>query len=101
LSRLPLSQRLWPSRRHPYPHSNQRWVVIDAGTNRQQAAAMRDVWGVDTVALAIVSHRHFDRLGGMDEILQEFPVERLIMNPGDCPGNVSDESVRSKAQQGV
>ena len=45
---------------------NERWVVIDAGTNRQQADAMRNTWGVDRVALAVVSHRHLDHAGGMD-----------------------------------
>ena len=39
---------------------NQQWIVIDAGTNRRQAEAMRDDWGVDRVALAVVRHRQFD-----------------------------------------
>ena len=25
---------------------NRKWIVIDAGTNKQQAKAMKDVWGV-------------------------------------------------------
>ena len=44
---------------------NQHWIVIDAGTNSQQAEAMRESWNVDTVALAVVSHRHFDHQGGI------------------------------------
>ncbi len=46
---------------------NDQWVVIDAGTNRQQARSMRDIWAVDRVALAILSHRHFDHQGGIDQ----------------------------------
>ena len=30
---------------------NTNWIVIDAGTNAQQADAMRDAWGVEEVAL--------------------------------------------------
>lgn len=74
---------------------NDEWIVIDAGTNRQQAEAMRDDWGVDTVALATVSHRHFDHLGGMDEVFDLLPVKRFLGNMDDCSGNVSDDSVRA------
>jgi beta-lactamase superfamily II metal-dependent hydrolase len=59
---------------------NDQWVVIDAGTNSQQVTAMADTWGVDRVALAIVSHRHFDHFGGMDDIINSIPVDRLVMN---------------------
>ena len=48
---------------------NNHWIVIDAGTNGQQANVMKNDWGVDEVDLAIVSHRHFDHQGGMDEIV--------------------------------
>ena len=73
---------------------NQKWVVIDAGTNAQQAESMTDVWGVDRVELVIVSHRHFDHLGGMDSIIQRIPVDRFIGNMEDCPGRTSDDDVR-------
>ena len=32
---------------------NRRWIVIDAGTNRQFAEGMRDNWGVDRVGLCV------------------------------------------------
>jgi len=73
---------------------NNQWVVIDAGTNGKQAVAMRD-WGVDKVALAVVSHRHFDHHGGMDEVIKSFPVERFIGVTQDCPGRSSDNTVRA------
>jgi hypothetical protein len=37
---------------------NEQWIVIDAGTNREQADAMATTWGVDRLALVITSHRH-------------------------------------------
>ncbi len=74
---------------------NQKWIVIDAGTNSQFAKGMKNNWGVDTVSLAIVSHRHFDHLGGMDDVLRDFPVKLFLGNMDDCPGNSSDDTVRS------
>ena len=73
---------------------SRQWVVIDGGTNRQQADAMRQ-WGVTTVALAIISHRHFDHNGGMDNILDEFTVERFIGRRDDCPGVEQDNIIDS------
>ncbi len=74
---------------------NQRWIVIDAGTNSQQAEAMRESWNVDTVALAVVSHRHFDHQGGMDEVLRDLPVNLFLGDMQDCPNRSSDDKVRA------
>ena len=76
---------------------NERWVVIDAGANDAQADAMATEWNVDRVALAVVSHRHWDHLGGLDEIIDDFPVDRLLMNMADCPDRVGDDRVRQVA----
>lgn len=73
---------------------NDRWVVIDAGTSKAQAEAMRDVWGVDEVALAVVSHRHTDHFGGMDDVLSLFDVDLLVMNTVDCPDRATDDKIR-------
>ena len=78
---------------------NDKWVVIDAGTNEKQARAMESQWGVDRIALAIVSHRHSDHLGGMDEIIETFHVDRLVMNMADCPGRTVDDKVREAAAE--
>ena len=60
---------------------NDQWVVIDAGTDGQQASAMASSLNVDRVALAIVSHRHRDHQGGMDEIINAFTGDRLLLLP--------------------
>lgn len=39
----------------------------------QQAEAMKTAWGVDSVDVAITSHRHYDHYGGMDDVLEDFP----------------------------
>jgi beta-lactamase superfamily II metal-dependent hydrolase len=74
---------------------NQRWIVIDAGTNKNMARAMQDEWGVDRLALAVISHRHFDHHGGMDEVLSEVPVELFFGITQDCVGTASDDKVRT------
>ncbi len=76
---------------------NDEWVVIDAGTSKLQAESMRDIWGVDSVALAIVSHRHTDHFGGMDDVLHLLPVGLLVMNMADCPNRSTDDKIRGVA----
>ena len=73
---------------------NEQWIVIDAGTNREQADAMATTWGVDRLALVITSHRHDDHYGGMAEILRRFPVDRYVGHLGDCPNRTADNTIR-------
>ena len=74
---------------------NHEWVVIDGGTNGQQADLMQQ-WGVSTIAALIVSHRHFDHNGGVDDLLDDFTVQRFIGRLGDCPGVAQDDSIRRR-----
>jgi competence protein ComEC len=78
---------------------NEKWVVIDAGTSKLQAESMRDIWGVDTVQVAFVSHRHTDHFGGMDDILSLIPTKLLVMNMDDCVGRATDDKIRRIATQ--
>lgn len=81
---------------------NGKWVLIDAGADDLQAKAMADVWNVDAVALAIISHRDRGHYGGMARILQDFSVERVVMNLADCPGRLEDDGIRRiAAERGV
>jgi len=81
---------------------NGKWVVIDAGADDLQAQSMAKVWGVDEVALAIVSHRDLGHYGGMAAILRDFPVGRLVMNLADCPDLADDDALRAiAAKRGV
>lgn len=73
---------------------NKQWVVIDAGTSKAQAELMKNDLGVDSLKLAIVSHRHRDHLGGMDDVLIAIPTEKYIGINTDCPTVKSDDAVR-------
>ncbi len=74
---------------------NHQWVVIDGGTNAQQAVLLRQ-WGVTSIAALVVSHRHFDHNGGVDDLLDDFTVQRFIGRLDDCPGVAQDDSVRRR-----
>ena len=78
---------------------NEKWVVIDAGLDKLQAQSMADpnIWDVDSVAVAFVSHRHSDHYGGMDDILKTLPVGLLVMNMADCLIRTMDDKVRDAA----
>jgi competence protein ComEC len=79
---------------------NSEWVVIDAGTNGRQSDYMEEM-GIDTVALAVISHRHFDHHGGMDEVLRDHTVERLAAVMEDCPNRSSDDRWRDQVDDEV
>lgn len=72
---------------------NSHWVLIDAGTGKNIADALPD-WGVDKLDLAIVSHRHFDHQGGMDNVINSIEVDSFIGITEDCLGVTSDDKVR-------
>ena len=74
---------------------NEKWVVIDGGADALQAQAMHGTWDVDTVELAIITHRHYDHLGGMDEILREIPVKQILFDMRDRPSMISDDTIRA------
>ncbi len=53
---------------------NRKWVLIDAGQDGSLGRALRGNFGVDTLQIAIGTHRHRDHIGGMDEVLYSVPV---------------------------
>lgn len=59
-------------------------VVYDAGPPEQDGlwTALRDA-GVDTLAAVFVTHPDLDHWGGLDSLLNHFPVRRLFHGPVD------------------
>ena len=53
---------------------------------------MHDEWGVNR--LAIVTHRHYDHLGGFDGVLDMIPTDRFIGHMAGCPARIFDDQVR-------
>ena len=72
---------------------NEKWIVIDGGTNVDQAAMMESM-GVERIALAVVSHRHRDHNGGMDTILEKISTDRFLGIMDDCETVENDDDVR-------
>lgn len=73
---------------------NQRWVLIDGGTSPMIADSLGPQFGVDRLALVIVSHRHGDHYGGVPAVLRQYPVERFVGNLADCPNRMTDNTIR-------
>jgi len=54
-------------------------VLVDAGETDGIVAILRGL-GVDTIDLAVASHNHDDHIGGLDAVLQAFPVRVYLDN---------------------
>lgn len=81
---------------------NTKWVLIDAGTNNTLATNLGPVFGVDRLALVIVSHRHDDHYAGIAHVLNTYPVDRFIGNLAECPNRVADDTIRATlARRGI
>jgi competence protein ComEC len=74
---------------------NRKWVLIDAGTNNTLAHNLGPVFGVDRLALVIVSHRHDDHYAGIAAVLNQYPVDRFVGNLADCPNRTTDDTIRA------
>lgn len=53
-------------------------VLIDAGTGKKDVVPMLRARGIEKLDLAIASHAHADHIGGMDEVLEAFPVRVYV-----------------------
>jgi len=70
------------------PHK--KWVLIDAGPNRMLADSLSPHFGVDRLALVILSHRHRDHFAGLERVLNTMTVDRFVGSLADCPGRTTD-----------
>ncbi len=57
-----------------------RTLLVDAGRNGAVTAQYLHQLGVDTIDLLVISHDHADHMGGVPELLAEFPVRNLMTN---------------------
>jgi competence protein ComEC len=74
------------------------WVLVDAGANLMLADSLAPQFGVDSLALVVVSHRHGDHYAGTEAVLRSFPVRRFVGNLADCPARETDDSIRDAIQ---
>ena len=58
-----------------------RMVLVDAGPgpNEEQTVQLLQQMGVQELELLIISHGHEDHAGGADAVLEQFPVEQLVL----------------------
>ena len=51
--------------------------------------------GITALDIAVVTHRHFDHHGGMDEVIRATPPDLFVGVTEDCPNRSSDDRVRT------
>jgi competence protein ComEC len=78
------------------PHH--RWVLIDSGANRMLADSLAPQFGVDSLALVVVSHRHGDHYAGTEQVLRALAVVQFVGNLTDCPDRRTDDGIRAAIQ---
>jgi len=55
-------------------------ILIDASDNQAKVPALLTSLGVTSLDLVIATHPHADHIGGMDEVLDAFPVKNYLDN---------------------
>jgi competence protein ComEC len=78
---------------------NAESVLIDAGPTRLLADSLGPQFGVNRLALVIVSHRHSDHFATIARILHEMPVDYFVGNLRDCPNRTMDNAIRNELMQ--
>jgi competence protein ComEC len=78
---------------------NQRWILIDAGPNGWLADALAPAFGIDRLAVLVVSHRHRDHFRSVEHILRALPVDRFVGNLADCPDRSTDDGIRAALEE--
>ena len=74
--------------------SRDHWVVIDAGGGKQFSEYLIEM-GIDSIDMAVVTHRHGDHQGGMDDVIKAIPPDLFVGVTEDCPSRTSDDKVRT------
>ena len=59
---------------------NGRHILVDAGRNATDVAALLAREGVDTIELVVASHNHADHIGGLAAVLEHFVVRNFLDN---------------------
>lgn len=77
--------------------SDGRTALIDAGPADRIVAQLRAL-GVDTVDLLVASHNHADHIGGMDAVLDSFPV-RFYLDNGHPAGTRIQQRVLERVER--
>ena len=62
-------------------NANEQFMLIDAGENKNGAAVVDylKAQGVSELKYVIGTHPHKDHIGGLDNVINSFPIDKLIM----------------------
>jgi len=83
--------------------SGGRWLLIDAGNNDDSDAVVAYLkkMGVTSLDYAIGTHPHEDHIGGMDAVIRNFPVGKLILPPKETTTATFEDVLDAAAETGL
>lgn len=77
-----------------------RTVLVDAGPSDRVVRRLREL-AVDTIDLLIASHNHADHIGGMDAVLDSFPVRSYLDNGVPAATRIQRRVLERVEERGV
>lgn len=80
--------------------SSGRTVLVDAGPADRIVARLREL-DVDSIDLLVASHNHSDHIGGMDAVLDSFPVRTYLDNGHPASTRIQERILKRVEDKGV
>jgi competence protein ComEC len=77
-----------------------RTVLVDAGPSDRIVARLREL-GVRSIDLLVASHNHADHIGGMDAVLDSFPVRSFLDNGHPATTRIQERVLERVEAKGV
>ena len=80
--------------------SNGHYMLIDAGENDQAGTVISylKAQGVTKLDYVIGTHPHSDHIGGLDKVIDTFPVDKVILPPVEHTTKTFEDVLDLKSQ---
>lgn len=78
---------------------NSQWILIDCGDNKAGARAVVPAMkflGVDRLTAVIITHPHADHVGGLSSVIENFPVDVILVNSSFADSEWYDSGLPTK-----
>jgi competence protein ComEC len=78
-------------------------MLIDAGTNASTNSLISDIrsLGINRFDFVVATHPHEDHIGGLDAVIDQFPIDKIIMPKVAANTNTFEEVLKSIHNEGL